>query len=110
MEHSFLIAISGPPTGAETHPLIGMMPIVLIFLVFYFILILPARNKQKKLDALVAALKPGDRIIVTPGILGTVVAVEGQTVQVRVDEKTKIRVLRSAVAELQDGSPETEKK
>ena len=88
-----------------------MMPMVLIFLIFYFVLILPARNKQKRLEAMVSALKPGDRIIVNPGILGTVVSLEGDdTVQVRVDEKTKIRVLRSAVSGLQDAPSETEKK
>jgi preprotein translocase subunit YajC len=110
--HSFLVAIGAPPAqdGAAPHPLLGMMPMVLIFLIFYFVLILPARNKQKKIDAMVSSLKSGDQIIVNPGILGTVAGIEGEIVQVRIDDKTKIRVLRSAIAGLQDAAPETEKK
>jgi preprotein translocase YajC subunit len=59
---------------------------------------------------MVAALKPGDRVIINPGILATVASIEADIVQVRIDEKTKIRVLRSAVAGLQEEPPETEKK
>jgi preprotein translocase subunit YajC len=105
--YSFIIAQA---SQGESHPLIGMLPMVVIFVIFYFVLILPQRNKQKKIEAMVAALKPGDRIIVNPGIFGTVVALEGHAVQVRIDDKTKIKVLRSAVAGLQDETEETEKK
>jgi preprotein translocase subunit YajC len=111
--HSFIVALSGPPPGGgpAPHPLIGMLPMVLIFLIFYFVLIMPARNKQKKLESMVSSLKEGDRIVINPGILGTVVSLgTDDTLQVRVDDKTKIRILRSAVAGLQDASPETEKK
>jgi len=51
-EHSFLIA-AGTPAG-DPHPLLGgMLPMVLIFLIFYFVLILPMRNKQKKVENMV---------------------------------------------------------
>lgn len=81
------------------------------FAIFYFVLFLPSRQKQKKLETLLGGLKPGDAVVVNPGILGQVVSVEGDTVQVRIDEKTntKIRVLKSAIAGLQE-PPSTEKK
>jgi len=79
----------------------------LIFLIFYFVLIQPMKNKQKKLEELIRRLKAGDRVIVSGGILGTIVGVEDDTFLVRIDEKTRIKVLRSAVAGLQ--GPETEK-
>jgi preprotein translocase subunit YajC len=108
--YSFLTIAAAPPEG-ETNPLIGMLPMVVIFVIFYFVLILPARNKQKKLEAMVSELKTGDRVLITPGIFGTIVGIEGDNaLQVRIDEKTKIKVLRSAVAGLQDQVPETEKK
>jgi preprotein translocase subunit YajC len=106
--YSFLIA-AGSPDG-DSHPLIGMLPMVVIFAIFYFVLIVPARTKQKKLESLVSTLKPGDRVIINPGIFGTIVSLEGDALQVRVDDKTKIKVLKSAVAALQDESAETEKK
>jgi preprotein translocase subunit YajC len=111
--YSFLnIASAGSPEAGDPSSLLGgVLPMVVIFAIFYFVLILPARNKQKKLDAMVSELKAGDRVIITPGIFATVVSTEGDNaLQVRVDEKTKIKVLRTAVAGLQDQAPETEKR
>jgi preprotein translocase subunit YajC len=107
----FTVAAAASSEGSEPSPLIGMLPMVAIFVIFYFVLILPARNKQKKLEAMVSELKAGDRVLITPGIFGTVVNLEGDNaLSVRIDDKTKIKVLRSAVAGLQDQVPETEKK
>jgi preprotein translocase subunit YajC len=78
---------------------------VVIFSIFYFVLILPMRTKQKKLDALIKGLKAGDKVIVNPGIFGTIVTVEDDSFQVRVDDKTKLKVLKSAVSGLQ-GQPQ----
>ena len=52
--------------------LVSIFPFILIFGVFYFLIILPQRRRQQQLQALVANLKAGDRIITTGGILGTV--------------------------------------
>jgi len=82
----------------------------LIFAIFYFILIMPMRNKQKKLEEVVKSLKAGDKVILNPGIYGTIVGVEDDAFQVRIDEKTRIKVLKSAVAGLQGQAAETEKK
>jgi len=82
----------------------------LVFVVFYFILILPMRNKQRKLEDLIKTLKTGDKVIVNPGIFATIVAVEDDAFQVRIDDKTRMKVLKSAVAGLQGQSLETEKK
>ena len=68
------------------------------------------KNKQKKLEDLVKGLKAGDKVIVNPGIFGTIVGVEADAFQVRIDDKTKIKVLKSAVAGLQGSPSETEKK
>ena len=61
-------------------------------------------------EALVKGLKSGDKVIITPGIFATIVAVEEDAFHVRVDEKTKIKVLKTAVAGLQAAAPEMEKK
>ncbi len=81
----------------------------IIFAIFYFILILPMKKKQKKLESVVKGLKSGDKVIINPGILGTVEGVDEETLNVRIAEKTRIKVLRSAVAGLQE-SPNREKK
>ena len=81
------------------------LPMVLIFVVFYFLLIAPARKKQKKHTELLDSLKNGDRVITNGGIHGTVVGVTDHLIQVRIAEKVKIDVSRHAVAGLQ-ASPE----
>ena len=102
-----LLALAGTPQG-DGSPFSSLVLMAVIFSIFYLVLILPMRNKQRKLEDLVKALKAGDKVIVNPGIFGTIVGVEDDAFQVRIDDKTKIKVLKSAVSGLQ-GPPPTEK-
>jgi preprotein translocase subunit YajC len=104
-----VMALAGPQAPGEPNPLSSLVLMGLIFGIFYFVLILPMRNKQKKLEELIRTLKVGDKVIVSPGIFAVIVGVEGDAFQVRIDDKTRIKVLRSAIAGLQ-GPPESEKK
>jgi len=103
-----LLALAGPSPG-EGNPLSSVVLMAVIFLIFYLVLINPMKSKQKKLEELVKSLKSGDKVILNPGIFGTIVGVEDDAFQVRIDDKTKIKVLKSAVAGLQGSPPETEK-
>jgi preprotein translocase YajC subunit len=67
------------------------------------------RRKQKKLESLVKGLKAGDHVVLNAGILGTIVGIEADAFLVRVDDKTRIKVLKSAVAGLAPGAEKTEK-
>ncbi|HEY2944283.1 MAG TPA: preprotein translocase subunit YajC [Vicinamibacteria bacterium] len=104
-----LLALAGSPQG-EASPYSGLVLMFVIFAIFYMVLINPMRTKQKRLEDLVKGLKAGDKVIVNPGIFGTIVGVEDDSFQVRIDDKTKIKVLKSAVAGLQGSPLETEKK
>ena len=104
-----LLALTGSPPGGEAHPFSSLILMGLIFSIFYFILILPMKSKQRKLEDLLKALKAGDKVIVNPGIFGTIVGVEDDAFQVRIDEKTKVKVLKSAVSGLQGAPNPTEK-
>ena len=106
----FLLALAGPAREGEPNPMASLVMMGLIFAVFYFVLILPMRRKQRKLETLVKQLKTGDKILLNSGIFGTITGVEEEAFQVRIDDKTRIKVLKSAVAGLQPepGSP-TEK-
>jgi len=104
-----LLALAGSPQG-EASPYSSLVLMFVIFSIFYLVLIYPMKNKQKKLEDLVKGLKAGDKVIVNPGIFGTIVGVEDDAFQVRIDDKTKIKVLKSAVAGLQGSASETEKK
>jgi preprotein translocase subunit YajC len=102
-----LIALAGQPQNGEPSPWPQLILMGLIFAIFYFILILPMRQKQRKLEDLIKGLKTGDKVIVSPGIFATIVGVDDDAFHVRIDEKTRIKVLKSAVAGLQ--GPETQK-
>ena len=105
-----LIAIAGPSSGGEPPAFASLTMMALIFGIFYFVLIMPMKGKQRKLEDLIKGLKSGDKVIINPGIFATIVAVEADAFHVRVDEKTKIKVLKTAVAGLQGPPREMEKK
>ena len=84
-----------------------MMMFALIFGVFYFLVIMPAKKQQKQKEAMITALKKGDKVVTSGGIYGTVAAVEDQTLLLKIAENTKIRVSKSAIggpAGTEDGS------
>ena len=83
--------------AAGGNPLTMLVPFVLIFAVFYFIVIMPAKKQQKKKDAMISGLKKGDRVVTTGGIYGSVAAVEDQSLLLKVAENVKLRISKSAV-------------
>lgn len=89
-------AASGGFGGLE-----GLMPFVLIAVVFYFLLIRPQQKRQKDHKSMVANLRRGDRIVTAGGIIGTVSKVPSDTeLQVEIAEGVKVRIARSTVSEI----------
>ena len=90
--------------------LISMLPILLIFVIFYFFIIRPQNKKQKETDRMIAALKKGDKVVTIGGIHGTVVQTKEKTVIVKVDDNAKLEFLLSAIATVVvQGSEKAEK-
>ena len=81
-------------------PLFQFLPFLLIFGIFYLLLIMPMRKRQKKHQELLSKLSKGDRVITTGGIFGTVVDAEDEVLTLRIADNVKIQVARSAVAGL----------
>jgi preprotein translocase subunit YajC len=75
-----------------------LIPMLLVFGVFYLLLIRPQQKKQRQLQAQIADLKAGDKIVTTGGIIGTITAVKDTSFLVRSADKTIIEIARSAVA------------
>jgi preprotein translocase subunit YajC len=80
---------------------VNLMPWILIFGVFYFLLIVPQRKRQKALQETINNLKAGDRIVTSGGVIGTITAVRDNTLLIRSAEKSIIEVSRGAIAGLQ---------
>jgi preprotein translocase subunit YajC len=78
------------------------VPLVLIFVIFYFLLIRPARKRQKEVQQMLDSLKSGDRVVTSGGLLGTVVAVDRGVVQLRIADKVRVDVTKSSIVGLQE--------
>jgi preprotein translocase subunit YajC len=94
---------------AET--ILGFLPLILIFAIFYFLLIMPMQRQRKQQQRMLGALKNGDVVLTSGGILGTIVSIgEDETVVLRVKpDNVKIQVARSAVASLISAPSEVKK-
>lgn len=91
---------------APASPWLGFVPIILIMVIFYVLLFLPAQRQRKKVQEMIANLKSGDKVVTNGGIYGTIVGLETDAVQLRIAEQVKIKVARSAIAGLQPESKE----
>jgi preprotein translocase subunit YajC len=94
-----------PPPGAngqagQTSPGFTIGWLVFMVAIFYFVMIRPQRRREKERKAMIAAVKSGERVLLTSGILGEVCNVKEKTLVVRIAEKTKIEVLKSAVSQI----------
>jgi preprotein translocase subunit YajC len=100
-----LQASSGGLLGA----LGGLAPMLLIFVIFYVVLMLPMQRQRKALQQMIANLKKGDRVITNGGIYGEVTAVEEASVMLRIADNVRVRVAKSAISGLEGESPKSEK-
>jgi preprotein translocase subunit YajC len=85
---------------------LGVVPILAIALVFYFLVIAPANRQRKKTEQMLSSLKKGDRIVTSGGIYGTIQGVEADVVYLKIAENVKVKVARSAIASIQAGEGE----
>ncbi|MBI2874681.1 MAG: preprotein translocase subunit YajC [Firmicutes bacterium] len=76
---------------------VGLLPLVFLMVFFYVIIILPQQRQQKRRRELLAALKNGDQVLTAGGVLGTITGINDNVVNLRVNDKTEIRVVKSAV-------------
>ena len=86
------------PGGGSQNPLAAFIPIILIFLVFYLLILRPQQKRSKEHRSMLEALKSGDQVVTIGGLHGTVVAVDQETVVLRVADNIKLTFSRSAIA------------
>ena len=88
---------AGAAQAVRPNMLGALLPFVLVFVIFYLLIIMPQRKKQKKHMGLVDNLKAGDHIITTAGIFGTVMGVTKDLIELRIASNTNIKITKSAV-------------
>lgn len=81
--------------------LLTIAPLVFIFAIFYFLLIMPQQRRQKKWQQMVSGLKAGDKVVTSGGLRGTIVAVKDDAIHLRVPpDNLRIEVVRSSIVSL----------
>jgi preprotein translocase subunit YajC len=89
-------------------PLLQIVPFVLILAIFYFIILLPSKRKQQKVQEFLDNLKENDRVITTSGIYGQITRLNGDKVQLQIADKVRIEVSRAAIGGIQGQPPVVE--
>lgn len=101
---------AGAPGGDPMSWIMQIAPLVLIFVVFYFLLILPQQKKAKEHKLMLDSIEKGDDVITTGGIHGKVVGVADQVLTLDIGDKVKIKVSREFIALKKSGEqPQTKK-
>jgi preprotein translocase subunit YajC len=100
-------ATSGTPAAQQSSPFGLLFPMALIFVVMYFLMIRPQSQQRKKQSKLLEALKSGDKVVTSSGIVGIVITVKDNTVSLR-SADAKMEVTKASVAQILEGSAATE--
>jgi preprotein translocase subunit YajC len=87
--------MNGSPQGSM---LVQLIPFVVIFAIFYLLIIMPARKKQKQHQNMITSLKGGERIITAGGVYGTVSRVMDDRFEIQVDGNTKLQITKSSIS------------
>lgn len=101
---SFLVALAAPSEGAPS-PWLQLIPFALILGIFYFVMVLPMRKRQQKVQAFLAALKVGDKVITSGGIYGSITRLSDDSIQLQIANNVRIEVSRPAVIGYQGQAP-----
>jgi preprotein translocase subunit YajC len=80
------------------------LPFVLIFVIMYFLIIRPQRNKQKAVQEMIANIRRGDTIVTTGGLIGKVAKVDEGEIQVDLAENVRVRLVRGMISEVRSRS------
>jgi preprotein translocase subunit YajC len=99
-----LLAMAQPGQSSQS-VWVSLIPFALMIGIFYVLVLLPMRRRQRKVQDFQSALKVGDRIITTSGIYGAITKLEDKSVQVQIADKVRIEVARAAIGGYQGEEP-----
>jgi preprotein translocase subunit YajC len=78
-----------------------LIPLMLMFGIMYFLVIMPQQRQRKKVQEMLSAIKNGDKVVTTSGIYGTINGMDGDTIILKIADNVKIRIARTAIAQVE---------
>jgi preprotein translocase subunit YajC len=101
------LAFAASP-GQQVSPLIQLIPFALVLAIFYFVILLPMKKRQKKVQEFLSALKVGDKVVTSGGIFGSITKVGEDAIQLQVAPNVRLDVSRAAIVGYQGQAPVVE--
>ena len=92
-------AATGVQAGGSSS-LMGLMPIAVIFVIFYFLLIRPQKKQQQEHAKMISELAKNDEVLTVGGVFGTIVNIQDDVITLRIDDNVKVKVQKSSVSRL----------
>ncbi|MBU3958448.1 MAG: preprotein translocase subunit YajC [Candidatus Omnitrophica bacterium] len=86
------------PQAPAANPIVNLFPLILIFIIFYFLLIRPQKTKEKEHRQMLTGLNKNDEVVTSSGIHGTIVNIKDKTVTLRIDDNVKIEIDKNSIA------------
>jgi preprotein translocase subunit YajC len=99
-----LLAMAAPPDSGVS-PLVQLIPFALVLGIFYFVILLPMKRRQKKVQEFLGALKVGDRVVTSGGMYGSIAKLTETSVQLQVAQNVRVEVSRAAIVGYQGQEP-----
>lgn len=101
-----LLAFGQP--GQQVNPLLNLVPFALVLAIFYFVILLPMKNRQKKVQEFLSALKEGDKIVTQGGIFGSIVKIKDDAVSLQIAPNVRVDLAKAAIVGYQGQPPVVE--
>ena len=98
----FIFASAG---AVQPSGLLQILPFAIILGIFYFLILMPMKKRQKKIEEFQESLKVGDKVITTSGIYGQVTRLSDKSLQIQIADRVRIEIARAAVAGYQGQEP-----
>ena len=92
----------------QVSPLVQLIPFALVLAIFYFVILLPMKNRQKKVAAFLAALKVGDKVVTSGGMYGSIAKIGEDAVSLQIAPNVRVDVSRAAIVGYQGQAPVVE--
>ncbi|OGX15591.1 MAG: preprotein translocase subunit YajC [Omnitrophica WOR_2 bacterium RBG_13_41_10] len=86
------------PQAPAVNPITNLLPLIFIFIIFYFLLIRPQKSKEKEHKKMLQELDKNDEVVTSSGIHGTIVNIKEKTITLRIDDNVKIEVEKNSIA------------
>ena len=99
-----LLAMAAPGDQAMS-PWVQLIPFALVLAIFYFVILLPMKRRQKKVQEFLDGLKIGDKVVTTGGIFGSITKLTEQSIQLQIAPNVRVDISRAAVVGFQGQAP-----